>query len=372
MLLAQQGDIIVNATALDSSGALTILKQFIDSIPQDCFNYIIFVHPNTRINVSQSNVHLITKDVKSLLLRFTWDLFGLNNWLKKNNISPVATISLQNTNFRNGKRIPNFIYFHNSIPFFPKRWNPLLSNQRTLWFYKWIYPLFVKLLINSETEVFVQSNHIRVAFSTFFDFPKERIHIVRPKIEIPFIKKPVTYPMDRSVLNLFYPSTPFVYKNHLTIFRAIDSLTIDIQKKITLFLTCREEELLPLIKGTRISANIEYLGIISFEKMQAIYKNADALLFPSYIETLGLPLVEAASVGMPILVSDLQYAHEVLEGYEGATYIPYNESTAWGIEIIKLRKNNRNRFKPFSVKHLNSWPELFRIMKYKINAYVQG
>lgn len=43
-----------------------------------------------------------------------------------------------------------------------------------------------------------------------------------------------------------------------------------------------------------------------------------ALIFPSYIETVGLPLVEAMSVGAVILAADCEYAHEVLDGYENA------------------------------------------------------
>jgi len=38
-------------------------------------------------------------------------------------------------------------------------------------------------------------------------------------------------------------------------------------------------------------------------------------LFPSYIETFGLPLIEAAAFGLPIGVANEAYAHEVLKGY---------------------------------------------------------
>ncbi len=35
--------IVINATALGTSGALTILKQFIEAIPNDEFQYIVFI-----------------------------------------------------------------------------------------------------------------------------------------------------------------------------------------------------------------------------------------------------------------------------------------------------------------------------------------
>lgn len=44
-------------------------------------------------------------------------------------------------------------------------------------------------------------------------------------------------------------------------------------------------------------------------------------LFPSKLETFGLPLVEAASIGNPILVLNKPYAHNVLESCDGAKYL---------------------------------------------------
>ena len=64
-----------------------------------------------------------------------------------------------------------------------------------------------------------------------------------------------------------------------------------------------------------------------------LYKNADALLFPSYIETLGLPLLEAAAFGLPVLAADVDYAHEVLKDYEGVRYIDVFDYEGWARKI---------------------------------------
>ena len=53
--------IIVNATALRADGALTILHQFLDAIPDDQFEYIIFVDDTVTNIKPKQNVRIIKK-----------------------------------------------------------------------------------------------------------------------------------------------------------------------------------------------------------------------------------------------------------------------------------------------------------------------
>lgn len=358
--------ILINATALNASGALSILKQFIEAIPDDKYEYILFVNNKVNLAKTNHNIRFISKDFKSLRERFIWDAFGVKEWLKKNKINPSATISLQNTNFRTNKSIPNFIYYHQSIPFFNKKWNPFNLSERPLWFYKNIYPFFIKLFINKKTEIFVQTNFMRDRFAQHFDFPKNKIHIIRPRLELAVVEDDKQTRIDTNQLNLFYPATPFVYKNHTTIIKALSLLDQKYQKKITLHLTCEKQNLDHLLINTKIYFLINYMGKISFNKVLGMYKEADALLFPSYIETIGLPLLEAASFGMPIIASDLPYSHEVLKGYTGVTYALFDNPRLWSEKISAIFTCKGQRFQPFKLEQSNSWPELFRILKNKI------
>ena len=82
---------VVNATALDSGGGLSILQQFIENIPSDDQNWLIFVSPE--ISVQSKNPNVLIEPiygVKSLAKRLYWDAFGLKRWLKKHDIDPVA------------------------------------------------------------------------------------------------------------------------------------------------------------------------------------------------------------------------------------------------------------------------------------------
>ncbi len=359
--------IIVNATALASSGGLSILKQFIDEIPEDEFEYILFVSDELKLETSKKNVRFIGKNVKTFYKRFLWDAFGIKKWIKENNINCVAAISLQNTNFRTNKTIPNFIYFHQSIPFFQKKWNPFKSNEKSLWFYKNIYPFFVQLFMNKNTEVFVQSNFIKDGFTEHFDISKDRIHVISPKLAVPILNETKYSNQNQDKINLFYPATPFIYKNHSMLFEAISLIDEELQKKITLTLTCTKEEIGHIIKKSKFNFNINFLGKISFSEVLDNYKLADALVFPSYIETIGLPLLEAASFGLPIITSNLPYAHEVLNSYEGATFVDFDNPNKWSKQISDLFHKKGQIFQPLRITPSNSWPQLFKIVKAKIN-----
>jgi len=59
--------------------------------------------------------------------------------------------------------------------------------------------------------------------------------------------------------------------------------------------------------------NISNLGIISKDKLNALYKNSKALIYPSYLESFGLPLIEARQAGLSILAAELDYVRDILD-----------------------------------------------------------
>ncbi len=59
------------------------------------------------------------------------------------------------------------------------------------------------------------------------------------------------------------------------------------------------------------SSNVQFLGRVSDADLVELYRNAEAFIFPSLYEGFGLPVVEAMSVGCPVLASDIPVLHEV-------------------------------------------------------------
>lgn len=64
----------------------------------------------------------------------------------------------------------------------------------------------------------------------------------------------------------------------------------------------------------------ELIGNINFKDVLKYYKGGHPVLFPSYIETVGLSLIEASMVGKKILLSDCKYSKEVLRDNELARF----------------------------------------------------
>lgn len=225
--------------------------------------------------------------------------------------------------------------------------------------------------MNKNTEVFVQSNFIKNSFSRHFKFPERKIHVINPKLFIPFSSQTNNIHYSQDKINLFYPATPFIYKNHSMLLEAISLIDKDLQNKITLTLTCTQNEIEDLIKNSKRYFHIKFVGKIPSSKVLENYRTANALVFPSYIETFGLPLLEAASIGLPIIAPDLPYAREVLAGYEGVKYAGYDNPIEWSKQIINLFSEKDKKFLPIETTQSDSWPQLFKIVKSKINGYVQ-
>ncbi len=61
------------------------------------------------------------------------------------------------------------------------------------------------------------------------------------------------------------------------------------------------------------------MGSVPREQVFEFYQNS-ILIFPSYLETFGLPLLEARLFNGPIIASDRPYAREILEGYSNADF----------------------------------------------------
>lgn len=96
--------------------------------------------------------------------------------------------------------------------------------------------------------------------------------------------------------------------------------------------------------------NIRFLGYISEENMKWYMKNAKALIFPSYYEGFGIPPLEALSMGVPVISSDIPVMKEIYGN--SVHYIDPNNSEVNLEELLKeptgdvedvLKKNSWNK-----------------------------
>jgi glycosyltransferase involved in cell wall biosynthesis len=118
--------------------------------------------------------------------------------------------------------------------------------------------------------------------------------------------------------------------------RGFDYLLVIGGRKDKRFLDLEKE-----IKNNRLEGKVILTDTLSREEVSALYRKAIALTFPSFYEGFGLPVLEAQSLGVPVLTSNTSSLPEIAG--EGALYVdPYNvEEIAKGMERIAFNENLR-------------------------------
>lgn len=66
-----------------------------------------------------------------------------------------------------------------------------------------------------------------------------------------------------------------------------------------------------LLHELRIADVVTFLSTVPNEGMPELYRRAACLVLPSYVETFGLPLVEAMACRVPVITSDIPVAREI-------------------------------------------------------------
>ena len=103
-------------------------------------------------------------------------------------------------------------------------------------------------------------------------------------------------------LRLLYPASAYPHKNHDLLHRYARDFGGRREAHILLTLDAVDSDWSDMLKP---------IGLQGPDGMRDQYRLADALLFPSLDESYGLPLVEAMTIGLPILVANRPYAHSL-------------------------------------------------------------
>lgn len=91
---------------------------------------------------------------------------------------------------------------------------------------------------------------------------------------------------------------------------------------------------LRLARELRLQDDTFLLGRIPQNSMVSVYKAFDLFLFPSLCESFGYPMLEAMSVGLPVVAADTPVNREVLR--ESALYYSLLDSRAAAVEILRV------------------------------------
>jgi glycosyltransferase involved in cell wall biosynthesis len=220
--------------------------------------------------------------------------------------------------------------------------------------------------------VIVQQEWIR---SIFLDkFSAKNVIVARPlpdNAEFQFTNFQKKYP-DKLTLEkkiFFYPALPRVFKNFEVLIEAANILSKDLNLHFEIRFTFSAQEsryAKYLAKKIQNCSSIKLLGRLDQCQMVEQYLDCDFLVFPSKLETWGLPISEAKIYNKPILIGNAQYAREAIGDYDLVSFLDVNDPELWsramrGVMLgswLYSRASLKPPFEPYARNWKALWPLL--------------
>lgn len=365
--MEKKNKIVLSGLNIRNAGTLSIFYNFLDELLKNISlndheihifvsNYDLFKKYNNHVII-----HSFPKEKKSRFLRFYYEYIELPRFSKKNNIS--IWISL---NDKTPKVVCDnqYLYCHNPSIFYKCTLKEILLSPsfflQTI-FYNFIY----KHNLRRNKYIIVQQQWIAQEFKKRYD--AENILVMRPKITNNF--KKAQKEMITSPYTFIYPTAPRVFKNIEVLLEASKLLKQKTEEKFIIYITIDGNENIYskyLRKKYKKEMNVKFTGFLDKESLENLYKKSNCLVFPSKLETWGLPLTEFANYNKQILVSDLRYAHENLKKYNKVGYFNPNDPKSLSNKMLRLinrEKINETitfQSKESKFKEVESWLNVFK------------
>ncbi len=261
------------------------------------------------------------------------------------------------------------VYCHNPSPFYRPPIRNLLFNYKEYLFslfYKYLY----KINIHKNNYIVVQQQWLKTAFSRMFEINDEQIIVSKPIEQYNQSKISQHITTNNAIKTFLYPAFPRTFKNFEIICKACEILENKGIKNfmVTITLSGKENSYAKNIYSKYKHLNtVKFAGLISPQQMSEEYNKTDCLIFPSMLETWGLPISEFSVYDKPMIIADLPYAHETSEGSQKVAFFNPNNDKELADKINNVIDNNLQEFKNVPKKEndaltVTSWDQLFSII----------
>jgi glycosyltransferase involved in cell wall biosynthesis len=275
-------------------------------------------------------------------------------WLSMHDMTPPVTAKIQ------------AVYCHNPAPFYRPGLREALLDWKFALFtllYRFLYGVY----IGRNDFVVVQQEWLRDEFRGCYS--ARNIVVAHPSLRTLNLPTAMDRPSQNAPCRFFYPAFPRSFKNIELLLQAAQILE---QRGFECF------EVRVTIDGTEnryarsLRAafgglhSVRWLGVLPRNGVMAEYAEAQCLLFPSRLESWGLPISEFKETGKPMLVADLPYAHETVGSYASVQF--FNPSDAQALAAaMEAFVQGRLTFsaataQPVAAPFAKNWQELFQIL----------
>ncbi|MDC8784108.1 glycosyltransferase [Roseateles koreensis] len=305
--------VVISAVNFTEGGPLTVLRESlaaaVRTLPDD-WDIVAVVHCKTLIDLPRIRVVEIPDAKRAWWRRLRWEWLGAlqlsrelqpDLWLSLHDITPRVLAKRQ------------AVYCHNPAPFYKLKPREMLL-EPTLLLFNLFYARLYRTLIQRNHHVIVQQEWLRQEFlRRFGQLPMVVAH---PSLD--------TLPQHGRIRTnspciFLYPALARVFKN----LEILGEAAVLLHKRgvtgfeIRMTVDGSENRYARWLKDRYgKTPGISFLGRQDSIQMQSHYREANALVFPSRLETWGLPITEAKQHGLPMLVADAPYARETVSTYD--------------------------------------------------------
>lgn len=360
--------IVISAVNIRKGGTLTVLRDCLRYLSsQHSLQVTALVHSSNLIGLEGIHYIEIPWSTKTWLHRLWCEYITMYKISKT--LQPVDLwFSLHDTTPRVQAR-RQAVYCHTSFPFMKLKWRD--------WFMDVKIPLFrlltrfaYKINVRRNNYLVVQQQWMRESLSRLIKYPQEKIIVAPPAFSLPDIPN---IPVQTESPIFFFPATADCHKNFETLCRAAELLQDSMNAppfKLVLTIDGTENRYAASIKSRFGHVrSIDFHGYMSKQELYEYYAKTTCLVFPSRIETWGLPISEFKPTGKPMILADLPYAHETAEGAKQVIFFPETQALTLAVYMYTLLKKIAFGFiyetVPGSLpKHpyANNWEHLFNLL----------
>lgn len=356
--------LVVSGVNLVEGGTLRVLNDFLLSASKeldDNWDIIALVH--SRDKISHPRVKLIEvpwpKGSWFCRLYFEWNV----SLRIARRLEPEAWFAIHDITPRVGN-LRKIVYCHNAMPFY----KPSIREARydvKAWLFSKFYGYLYGIGIKENAIVVVQQNWIRHAFQKRYGIDNVLVAYPHNESSVSDIRES----RDNAVYQFIFPSLARPFKNFEVICRAVAILEAKDVKNFRVLLTIDERDnkyARDLMSSFSNLSALNFIGRQTFENMQFLYETSQCLIFPSRIETWGLPITEAKAHGLHLLVAREQYAYETVGNYKKAAFFGTDDEQDLAEKMLGLIQGrnvtgNVVAEKP-EVPFVEGWADLVRVI----------
>lgn len=325
--------ILVYDVAAEDGGGLFVLKKFYEDVKklESDIKWTFYVSANVLESTKNIKIRVFEKTKVSWFHRFAFENYELPKLIKKEKFDVI--ISLQNMPVRRcNKR--QLVYLHQSLQYCPIKFSLFKKDERALAFRQKLICGLIKKNLKKSEHIFVQTQWIKEATLDWINVKESQVSVVPVQIDLSNASvKPFAGENSRE---FFYPARAEVYKNHEVVINACRILVDKGIKDFKVIFTVNDNTSPYMKRIIELSKDlpIEFIDSLTYEDIWDYYSRT-ILLFPSYLETCGLPMLEAKCAGGRIIASDMPFSHEALDGYANADFFKYDDA---GLLAEKMEK----------------------------------